>query len=540
VPAGGGRPVSGTNVAGWPAGLETAAGGPDRTSEPALTEFLRALLPAGLPVFPRLEIAARYLALHAGNRSGAGWFDAQARSDGTAALTVGDTVGDGISAVAAMGQLRAALSERLGAGADLISTHAMAGEFAARTAGLAGATMALGLLDPEDGRLRYLTLGNPPPLVLRAGVTHEFLDGSEHGPVGCGGTPDVSSAQLRSGDVVLLFSLGLIQRPGRTIAEGLAEVGQAAAAAAADRGRASVPASGQAERVCLLADELLSRTGYTRDAAILAAELRAQVPRLAVAFPADIGSLRPARAQFREWLTAAGAPSTDVEDLQLAVGEIMTNAIVHAYPSGSRGRVELRADLHSDGILECQVADNGRWQTPDVAAAHGGNGLMVASRMAGRLRIRHPQGHDGAGGTVVTLRHKLSRPAAFRSVAGAVSADREQGIQIAVTGLTVAGVAAEVGGSVDDGTAERLLRRLLAACRGGTLSLIVDLSRVTYLDSAGVWALCQLEEQLSAHGRHVTVVAPRSGRAHPMLELAGVPHQADTRPAAGEPRSDDG
>jgi anti-anti-sigma regulatory factor len=90
---------------------------------------------------------------------------------------------------------------------------------------------------------------------------------------------------------------------------------------------------------------------------------------------------------------------------------------------------------------------------------------------------------------------------------------------------------AEVAGSVDDRTDEILIRRLLAASRGGTLRLVVDLSRVTHLDSAGIWSLCQLADQLSAQGRQLTVVAPRSGYAHPMLELAALPHEADRRQA---------
>jgi ABC-type transporter Mla MlaB component len=58
---------------------------------------------------------------------------------------------------------------------------------------------------------------------------------------------------------------------------------------------------------------------------------------------------------------------------------------------------------------------------------------------------------------------------------------------------------ARVLGPVDMTTADEFLRRLLAVCRGGTLPLIVDLSGVTQLASAGVSALFHLASQLAGH-----------------------------------------
>ena len=78
-----------------------------------MTDLQDALLPADLPVAPALDVSATYLLAADDARAGGDWFDAIVRSDGTVALVVGDTVGQGIKASAVMGQLRAVLHERL-------------------------------------------------------------------------------------------------------------------------------------------------------------------------------------------------------------------------------------------------------------------------------------------------------------------------------------------------------------------------------------------------------------------------------------------
>ena len=78
-----------------------------------------ALLPPALPVLPRARIAARYLPAGQEQAAGGDWFDAVPLTDGTVALMVGDVVGHGIAASAAMGQLRSVLDELLAAEPDL-------------------------------------------------------------------------------------------------------------------------------------------------------------------------------------------------------------------------------------------------------------------------------------------------------------------------------------------------------------------------------------------------------------------------------------
>ena len=69
----------------------------------------QSLLPQRLPEDDRIELAVRYLPGSAGLEVGGDWFDAVALDGGRLAITLGDVVGRGVEAAAAMAQLRNAL-----------------------------------------------------------------------------------------------------------------------------------------------------------------------------------------------------------------------------------------------------------------------------------------------------------------------------------------------------------------------------------------------------------------------------------------------
>jgi len=102
-------------------------------------DLQKALLPAALPVLPRARIAAQYLGAGQERSAGGDWFDAIPLTDGSVALVVGDVVGHGVVAAAAMGQLRAVLTELLANEPDLRRVLARADAFAARTPALRAA-----------------------------------------------------------------------------------------------------------------------------------------------------------------------------------------------------------------------------------------------------------------------------------------------------------------------------------------------------------------------------------------------------------------
>src|SRR5260370_33242729 len=116
----------------------------------------------------------------------------------------------------------------------------------------------------------YSTWGPPPPLVIGTDGTARYLEGTGTGPLGTGAPPVLAAGVLASGEMVLLYSDGLIERPNRTLAEGMAELAVVAAGAAADADQAT------AERVCRLTVERLTRPDPGDDVTALAAQRLAQ------------------------------------------------------------------------------------------------------------------------------------------------------------------------------------------------------------------------------------------------------------------------
>jgi len=509
----------------------------DLTPRGIVAELQEALLPTALPVLPQARIAARYLVAGHERSAGGDWFDAIPLAGGSVALVVGDVVGHGVTASAAMGQLRAVLAELLAAEADLGHVLARTDAFAARMPALRAATLALAILDPAAGTLRYTTCGHPPPLVIGAGGAR-YLASTGTGPLGTGSPPVLAAAALAPGELILLYSDGLVERPGQTIAEGMAELA-VVAAAAAGRGAPDLRAPGAdpaaAERVCQLTVERLARAGSADDITALAAlRLAEPAPGLHLELPSERASLTTARDAFAGWLGRLDAAADDWEALHLAMVEVFTNAIEHAYPRGEPGIVEFGAILGDDGNVTCRVTDHGTWRRPDPADADRGHGLMVAGQVVDRLLISHPPPGNGRQGTTVTLRRRLRRPAilapgqAREPREPAEPAARPGGPAFAVDTSVTAGATARalVRGPVDITTADRLARRLLSASRGGTVPLVADLTGVTQLASAGVRALYEVSEQLAAQGQDLTLITAPGSAAHVVLDLVRLAHVA--------------
>jgi anti-sigma regulatory factor (Ser/Thr protein kinase)/ABC-type transporter Mla MlaB component len=310
----------------------------------------------------------------------------------------------------------------------------------------------------------------------------------------------------------------------------MAELAIVAADAVANRALPAGAAPSAAERVCQLTVELLTRTGYADDVTTLAAQRLAEpVPVLHLELPGGLDSVTAARRRLGEWFDRLDLAQDDRDALQLAVVEAVTNAVEHAYPPDRGGPVQVDAALCDDGHLECRVTDHGEWRPPDLALAYRGHGLMVAGHMVDDLVVSHPPGQSGdpsgALGTVVTLRRCLSRPAILASDASAhaarYAAEPPFGVDIGGDGTVPH---AGVCGTVDITSADRLARQLLSACRGGTLPLTVDLSGVTHLASAGVRALYQVRERLTAHKQKLTLIAAPGSSAGIVLRLVRLPY----------------
>jgi anti-sigma regulatory factor (Ser/Thr protein kinase)/anti-anti-sigma regulatory factor len=469
-----------------------------------VTAMQDALLPTDLPVVPALDLAGRYL-LAADGSAGGDWFDVVVRPDGRVALVVGDAVGHGVSAAAAMGQLRAVLRSQLLTSRPLGAAMQEVDIFARREGGMQAATVCVLLLDLELGGIEYCSAGHPPPLVVTSAGEARYLAPSGAAPLGT--TRDLTCARdtLGEGHLVLLYTDGLVERPGRTLAEGTVELSEAVRGVPAGPSRA-------VERLCDAGVELLTRTtGYADDVALLAAQWRTPEPAFSASVDATLSSVPEARDAVSDWLAPLDISAVDELAVRHAVGELVTNAVVHAHagePGTTRRRVEVDAELARDGVLSCRVRDDGRWQEPAPFA--DGWGLAMVTAMVDDLRI------DRGHGTSATFRLRLTRT--VRMLAGRHGWDA--GARRADFAVRHEGPHVQVRGDVDTASAEHLSTALVRAWCGGVQDVLVDLSGVTLLSSAAVRVL----HEACRSGRTITLRAPMGSVAQHVLELVRLPY----------------
>ncbi|MBU2664360.1 SpoIIE family protein phosphatase [Actinoplanes bogorensis] len=496
-------------------------------SRTVVTALQRELLPPGLPVLPGARIAASYLLAEADTAAGGDWFDAVVQRDGRIALIVGDVVGHGVTASGVMGQLRAVLQDRLEEGAPIADALAAADRFAARVPAAHATTVVLAVLDTSSGDMTYCTAGHPAPLVVAPAGTTRYLPLTGGAPLGTGGDFPVRREHLDEGDLLLLFSDGILERPGRDHASSAAELAHVAADSAAGRALHD-PAATPAERVCAQTVELLVRaTGHTDDITLLAVQRVPVVEDLLLTLPASPTELRSTRRRVGEWLGRLGATTEDVFAFQHALGELLANAVEHAGAAPS-ATVTVRATLTPAGVVEASVTDEGRWMEPREQANRG-RGLALAAQLVSVLTVDHDE-----TGTVARISKPLSHPARLLDdphtsavpspipvPAPAPTPTSEPEFRIIERdGAGETHVLIE--GPLDITTADLARRELLRRSRGGTVPMTVDLTAVTHLSSAGVSALHRVAGQHAAQDAPLALDAADGSPAQVILALVSL------------------
>lgn len=481
-----------------------------------------AMLPSGLPVLPEVDLAAAYLVAGTGYAAGGDWFDAVPLGDGRVALAVGDVVGHGVEASAVMSGLRAVLASALASTRDLGTAMQQLDRYAGTVAAAHAATVCVAVMDPRSTHVTYCTAGHPPPLVVDDdGATFAAPSGAR--PLVTGG--DLSLAHLRvpRGAALVLYSDGLVERPGRSPAQ--ATVDLARVVSSAHRGEAPGAAHVRlAERLCTTTVELLVReTGHADDVTILAAHrLDRAVDEVDVVMPASPSAIQDARVETAVLIESHHLSHTSALSFHHAVSELVTNVVEHAYRDGDGrdgpGRVRLQAGLTDDGCLRAVVSDQGRWRHRDPE--HRGLGLRLVERMADHLVVT--RGTSDHPGTTVTVEvaarrgaHLLGsdRPSpAAQPGTGTFSVEvhEDDGENSAATRVVVRG-------PVDLRAVDRL-RAALVGTAGGPHDVVLDLTEVTLLSSRGV----QLLDQLAAApvtGPRLWVHAPPGTPAAHVLDL---------------------
>ncbi|MGH3323771.1 MAG: SpoIIE family protein phosphatase, partial [Streptomyces sp.] len=348
----------------------------------------RDLLPQQLPEQSAVEVASRYLPAEGKAGVGGDWFDVIPLSGARVALAVGDVVGHGLQASAAMGRFRTAVRAlaEMGLPPDELLSHLddmvtrLSEEAGTRSAAYTGGKCLYAVYDPVSRRCTAARAGNFMPAVVTPAGTVDFLELPAGLPLGVGGLPyEARETELPEGSVLALFTKGLVVTRDRYVDEGLGLLRRVLAEPAL-----SLEALCDHVLAAMLPDHPQD------DAALLLARTRALNPDQVATWdvPADPAGVSRIRSDAAGQLARWGLQETSFT-AELVVSELVTNAIRYGLPP-------IRLRLIYDRELICEVTDAG------IAAPHlrparlmdeGGRGLLLVAQLSRRWGTRFgPEG----------------------------------------------------------------------------------------------------------------------------------------------------
>jgi PAS domain S-box-containing protein len=351
----------------------------------------RSLLPERLPQLPGLSVAARYLPAASEAEVGGDWYDVLPTPSGGVGLVMGDVAGKGLAAASMVGRLRSALR-----------AYALEGHEPARVveqlnrliwteeADSQMATLIYVVVDPVAEELRWVNAGHPPPLLLADGSPPHFLSGGSSVPLGVLPFPEFeeASARIDQGATVVLYTDGLVERPGEHLDAGLERLA----------GIVQGPPADPQELCDRVLRELVPDGGAPDDVALLTLHTIPMAETFSVELPTQPEALASMRALLRRWLRGAGG-ELEISEVLTACGEAATNAIEHA---GAGGPFEMSGRLHS-GVVEIEVRDYGAWREP--REGDRGRGISLMNALMDTVEVT-----PTPEGTTVRLRRSLVSP----------------------------------------------------------------------------------------------------------------------------------
>lgn len=188
---------------------------------------------AVLPTTPadtgELDVFVAYEPADVAQGLGGDWYDVMLLPNSRVYVAVGDVVGHGLPAVEDMAQLRSAGRAFAHQGLSPAQLLAELNGFTRHVSNGKFATMAVAILEPAAGRLSYCVAGHPPPFLRYAADGRVMCLGDARGPV-LGPIENANyndeSVAVSPGDVLVMYTDGLVERHGMGIEVGLARAQQ--------------------------------------------------------------------------------------------------------------------------------------------------------------------------------------------------------------------------------------------------------------------------------------------------------------------------
>ncbi len=220
---------------------------------------------------------------------------------------------------------------------------------------------------------------------------------------------------------------------------------------------------------------------------------------LRIQLPAIPASLAVIRARLRSWLPTAAVNASAAADVLLAVGEAASNAVEHAVRGAARDvELEVTARATATG-LALTVKDNGRWHAPPSVNARRPTRTWQqvdeSPRRHGHDHANPAGDHGGNAQGAASMTNSQFRMSA---------AEAEQPPVVTATGdIDLANV--------------NEFQDVLTRAAADSDAITVDLSDVTYCDSAAVRALFAV-----AATTKLGLIVPATGPIMTLLSISGL------------------
>jgi serine phosphatase RsbU (regulator of sigma subunit) len=185
-------------------------------------ELQRAILPLHDEPFdlPGLRVVARYLPASSASVGG-DWYITAELPGQRVLLAIGDAAGHGLAAAAAMARLRGAMAGLAITGAPPQQLVGWLNDLTLHVGPEYTASVLAGYFDPVSHMFTWAQAGHPPPVLIRGPWSRPLPQ-----PAGIllgAGRSEYAAAtvQLQPGDLLLLYSDGLLERRDRPLDAGL-------------------------------------------------------------------------------------------------------------------------------------------------------------------------------------------------------------------------------------------------------------------------------------------------------------------------------
>jgi GAF domain-containing protein len=187
-------------------------------------QLQQAVLPDDLAKLTEWQIATHY---RPGGRAevGGDFYDAIPLGGGLLAIFIGDVMGHGVAAAAAMAQMRSAIRAYLCIDPTPSAVVTALDGMFSRLLIDQLTSLAYAVIDTAAGEVRIVSAGHYPPMIVSRDGRPRLAQTAPQRALGAGGDDRIETVwPLERGDTILLYTDGLVERRDEVIDEGLARL----------------------------------------------------------------------------------------------------------------------------------------------------------------------------------------------------------------------------------------------------------------------------------------------------------------------------